>query len=70
MLRATLAVKQDNKAISYCYSPTKEITLIAKQDAEVTWHESPDVLDRKIRAYNPWPIAWAILSKYSLMVIE
>lgn len=57
-----LPVKQDNKAISYCYSPTKpKSTLIAKQDAEVTWHESPDVLDRKIRAYNPWPIAWAYI---------
>ncbi|MBO9491254.1 methionyl-tRNA formyltransferase [Endozoicomonas sp. G2_1] len=28
-----------------------------KAEAELDWHQSADVLDRKIRAYNPWPVA-------------
>ncbi len=35
-----------------CFAPK-----LSKTDASIDWTESADVLDRKIRAFNPWPIA-------------
>ena len=35
-----------------CFAPK-----LSKTDAPIDWTESADVLDRKIRAFNPWPIA-------------
>jgi methionyl-tRNA formyltransferase len=35
-----------------CFAPK-----LSKTDAAIDWTESADVLDRKIRAFNPWPIA-------------
>lgn len=31
---------------------------IHKQDAAINWHETASSIDRKIRAYYPWPIAF------------
>ncbi len=31
---------------------------ISKEDAKIDWSENAVVLDRKIRAFNPWPIAF------------
>lgn len=54
--------KQDGSNATYCYSPTNpKSTLIAKQDAQLNWNENPIMLYRKIRAFNPWPIAWAYI---------
>lgn len=30
---------------------------IKKEDAHIDWNQSADVIDRQIRAFNPWPIA-------------
>ncbi len=35
-----------------CFAPK-----ISKTDAAIDWTAASDVLDRKIRAFNPWPIA-------------
>jgi methionyl-tRNA formyltransferase len=34
---------------------------LSKQEARIDWNESAVLLDRKIRAFNPWPIAEARL---------
>lgn len=31
---------------------------IHKAEAELSWQASAEELDRKIRAFNPWPVAW------------
>lgn len=43
-------VKQDNDLASYAEK-------LDKAEAELNWQLSADVLDRKIRAYIPWPVA-------------
>lgn len=34
---------------------------IQKEDGEIDWKDKPEVIERKIRAYNPWPKATAWL---------
>ncbi|QEY25679.1 methionyl-tRNA formyltransferase [Neisseria zalophi] len=31
---------------------------LAKEEAKINWHESAEVVERKIRAFNPVPAAW------------
>ena len=31
---------------------------VTKDEARLDWHESALVLARRVRAFNPWPIAW------------
>jgi methionyl-tRNA formyltransferase len=35
---------------------------IAKSDARLDWHAPADVLARRVRAFNPWPVAEGLLS--------
>lgn len=48
---------------------------ITKQEAKIDWNEPAIIIDRKIRAYNPWPIAHTlingqILRLYSAEVVD
>lgn len=45
------AMKQDNAKASYA-------SKINKQDAKINWHQTSSQIDRQIRAFNPWPIAF------------
>lgn len=31
---------------------------LSKAEAELDWNQPAEVLQRKVRAYNPWPVAW------------
>ena len=31
---------------------------LTKAEAELVWNQPAEVLQRKVRAYNPWPVAW------------
>lgn len=42
-----------------CYAPK-----ISKSDARINWQESALIIDRKIRAFNPWPIAHTYLADH------
>lgn len=53
--------KQDSDMASYA-------TKIAKANAKVDWQESTAVIDRKIRAFNPWPIAFTELHGQSIRI--
>ena len=55
---------QEENEATYTYSPNHPTsTFIYKEDAEINWRKKPEVIERKIRAFNPWPIAWATLGE-------
>lgn len=41
---------------------------ISKADAQIDWQESTDTINRKIRAFNPWPIAFTTLNGLTMRV--
>ncbi|KTD46829.1 methionyl-tRNA formyltransferase [Legionella rubrilucens] len=43
---------------------------IAKDDARIDWHQSAEVIDRQIRAYNPWPVAYTQMGEESLRIYQ
>jgi methionyl-tRNA formyltransferase len=45
------SIKQDHSKATYAHK-------ISKQDAKINWQQSAEIIDRQIRAYNPWPIAF------------
>lgn len=44
-------------------------TLITKEDAKMNWSQSVFVLERMVRAYADWPVAWTILPNQKRMKI-
>jgi len=57
------AVAQDETQA--CYAPKLE-----KAEAKLDWQLSAMVLERKVRAFNPWPMAFAQLNHTSLRVLR
>ena len=49
-----VAEKQDDSFSNYAPK-------ISKQEALVNWHESAELIDRKVRAFNPFPVAYTLL---------
>ena len=41
---------------------------LTKAEAEIDWNQPAKVLQRKIRAYNPWPVAWCELGGQRLRI--
>lgn len=58
-LLETLALMADNKHQPQAQNEAQASYAhkLTKQEAELDWQLPADVLDRKIRAYQPWPIA-------------
>ena len=55
-------VEQNHEKASFYYSPSHpKSTYIYKEDARINWCESLKQIERKVRAFNPWPIAWTTL---------
>ena len=55
-------IKQDENLATYTISKTNpKSTLIFKDDASIDWNDKPEKIERLIRAFNPWPIAWTYL---------
>ena len=54
---------QDDKLASYA-------TKIQKKDGYLNWHHSSIVLERQIRAFNPWPIAFTYLDTTTIRIFE
>lgn len=46
---------QDNNSASYA-------SKITKTDCRIDWQQPAKIIDRKIRAFNPWPIAYTVLN--------
>jgi methionyl-tRNA formyltransferase len=45
------AIPQEQAGISYARK-------LDKAEAEIHWHEPAQQLERRIRAFNPWPVCW------------
>lgn len=55
---------QNNDAATFTYSKTRlKTTFIFKEDAKIDWNSHSNVIERQIRAYNPWPTAWTTLGE-------
>ncbi|NVK23777.1 MAG: methionyl-tRNA formyltransferase [Gammaproteobacteria bacterium] len=47
--------KQNDTLATYAHKLTK-------QEAEIDWHLSAEIIERKIRGYQPWPVAYTQLA--------
>lgn len=54
-------ITQDESLVTYAHK-------LEKQEAEIHWNESAEIIERKIRAYNPWPIAFFKLQGETIRV--
>ena len=55
---------QQEESATYTFSPSHDkSTHIYKEDALIDWNKSADVIEREVRAYNPWPISWTYLKE-------
>lgn len=52
---------QDNSKATYAAK-------IDKEDAHIDWQQSAIVIDRQVRAYNPWPIAFTELNQQRIRI--
>jgi len=41
---------------------------LSKPEAELDWGQAAEVLQRKVRAFNPWPVAWCVLDGQRLRI--
>ncbi len=41
---------------------------LSKAEAELDWSQPAAVLERKVRAFNPWPVAWCEIDGQSLRI--
>lgn len=44
--------------------------LIKKEDAKINWNEPAQLIERKIRAYQPWPIAWTYYKDIRIQILK
>lgn len=49
--------KQDHSKATYCYRLDK-----SKEAAQIDWDNTAKEIERKIRAFNPEPLAWTVLN--------
>lgn len=55
---------QDDDNATYTSSPSHpKNTFIYKEDARIAWTDEINKIERAIRAYYPWPIAWTTLTE-------
>ncbi|HSX39203.1 MAG TPA: methionyl-tRNA formyltransferase [Candidatus Saccharimonadales bacterium] len=60
-------LSQDNSKATYTNSKTHpKNTFIYKEDAKIDFKQTPVQIERQIRAFNPWPIAWTTLGELNL----
>lgn len=57
------AVRQKESEASYC-------KLIRRRDAFISWEETAEIINRKVRAYYPWPIAHTFWKGKRLNILE
>jgi methionyl-tRNA formyltransferase len=60
--RESKPTSQDHMLATYTNSKTNpKHTFIYKEDALIDWSESAEKIERCVRAFHPWPIAWTYL---------
>ncbi len=50
--------KQDDSKATFCWQKD-----ISKEKAEINWEGNPEYIERMIRAFLPWPVAWTRMPK-------
>lgn len=50
------------KPISQDHDKATYTKIITKKDGEIDWNESPETIERKIRALNPWPSTYTFFN--------
>ncbi len=48
------ATAQDHEQATYAHR-------LSKQEAEIDWRQPAELIARRVRAFDPWPVAWADL---------
>lgn len=57
-------ISQDEEKATYTYSRTHpHHTHIFKEDGLINWKSDPVTIERKIRAFYPWPVCWTYLNE-------
>ena len=56
-------IPQDESCVTYANK-------LSKQEANIDWQESASQIERKIRAFNPWPVAYTYLNGMRLRIWE
>ena len=46
------------------------VTKISKADGNIDWSEDAEVIERKVRAFNPWPSAYTFFNGKRLKIVE
>lgn len=58
--------KQDDSLATYCWQKD-----ISKEKAQILWESmEPEYIERMIRAFIPWPVAWCIWNGKRLKIFE
>jgi methionyl-tRNA formyltransferase len=55
------AVAQDEEHVVYA-------SKLSKSEAELDWNQPAAVLERRVRAFNPWPVAWCEIGGQRLRI--
>jgi methionyl-tRNA formyltransferase len=55
------AVAQDEAHVVYAGK-------LSKSEAELDWNQPATVLERRVRAFNPWPVAWCVIGDQRLRI--
>lgn len=55
--------EQNHEKATYCH-------LIEKTDGEIDWNEPDEIIERKIRAYTPWPSAYTYENGKRIKIIK
>ena len=58
-----LETPQDESAVTYC-------TLIEKGDGHIDWRARAVEIERMVRAYNPWPVAYTTWAGSKLSILK
>jgi methionyl-tRNA formyltransferase len=56
-----LAAGQDLAPVPQPDSGVSYARKLSKSEAEIDWAEPAEVLERRIRAFDPWPVAWCLI---------
>lgn len=60
-LPSVQAIKQDDTQATYAKK-------LSKQEAQIDWQLSAEQINRNVRAFNPWPVAWFSVEGYNVKV--
>jgi methionyl-tRNA formyltransferase len=59
-------IEQDGKQATFCYQKD-----ISKDKAQIKWDQmEPGYIERMIRAFIPWPVAWTMFEDKILKIYE